>query len=68
MIQRDQNSPGHKSSVVSKWWMVLVISLLLLESSYATINKPPQIVKDLNQQMPLKVGSINRSASIIDNS
>ena len=65
MKQRDQSSPGHGSSAVSKWWLVLVLSLLLLESSYATVNKPPQIVKDLNQQMPLKVGSINRSVSII---
>ena len=62
MNQRDQRSPGEAvSPAVSRWLMVLVITLLLPQTSSATVNKPPQIVKDLNQQMLLKVGSINRS-------
>ena len=45
----------------SRWlWGALVVSLLLPGKSCATINKPPQIMKDLNQKMPLKVGSFNR--------
>ena len=58
------HSTGHMSRAGRRWlWGALVITLLLPENSSATINKPPQIMKDLNQKMPLKVGSFNRSVS-----
>ena len=63
MNPRD-SSPEHMSRPFRRWfWGILVISVLLPENSCATINKPPQIMKDLNQKMPLKVGSFNRSVS-----
>ena len=58
------HSMDHMSRAVRRWlWGAFVIILLLPENSSATINKPPQIMKDLNQKMPLKVGSFNRSVS-----
>ena len=64
MDPRDQSSQGHKAPAVSKWWMVLVLSLLLPQSSFAIVEKPPKILKDLNQHMQLTVGDMNRSVTM----
>ena len=49
----------------SRWLLVVFITLLRPESSSAALlDKPPQIVKDLNQKMTLKLGPLNRSVAI----
>ena len=45
----------------NRWWPVIFLTLLRPgTSSGALLDKPPQIVKDLNQAMVLRTGSINR--------